>query len=167
MPTNLLKTYNTHLDIAGLSVGDRLASLLRVFDRDITNNQPFKFRNRNIIPTPKDGDISMSTLFRHLTTEVIDQKTKKREFEINRSKRLHWVRHHIDNKKTNLLCFTVKEPDGFRTYLYDDDEKYVIVLEPRVPYNTYFLLSAYHLRGKDAQRDKIKKKYKRRHDEIL
>jgi hypothetical protein len=110
----------------------------------------------------------METLFRHLTTVKIDYKTGQREYEKERSKRLHWVKHHIDGKKpNNMLFFTVKESEGLRTYLYDEEEKYVIVFEPRVNKNVYFLLSAHYIQGKDAQRDKIKKKYRRKLTEVL
>lgn len=168
MPLNLLKKYNDLLDISGLPEHQRTNSLKGIFDRDITNNQPFTFRNKRIIPTPEDGRIEMETLFTHLTTVTVDEETKKREFDIHRSQRLHWVKHHIAQKKIDrMLCFSIKEPKGFRTYIYDIDEKYVIVLEPKHNNTIYFLLSAHHLRGKDAQRDKIAKKYKRRLDELL
>lgn len=168
MPLNLLKKYNEHLDILGLSEQERNKSLKGVFDRDFTNNQPIHFNGRKVIPCPQDGVIEMETLFRHLTTVKIDYNTGQREFEKERSKRLHWVKYHIDQKKqSNMLLFTVKEPEGLRTYLYDEDEKYVIVLEPRVSSNIYFLLSAHYIQGKDAQRDKIKRKYKRKLTEVL
>jgi hypothetical protein len=168
MPLNLLKNYNAHLDLTSLNEYQRLASLKGVFGKDFTNRQPVLFNNRKVIPCPHDGAIGMDTLFRHLTTVITDRATNKREFEMSRSRRLHWVRYHIDcKKKSNMLLFTVKEPDGLRTYWYDDDEKYVIVLEPRVKQNVYFLLTAYYLEGKDAQRDKIKKKYKRRIADVL
>jgi hypothetical protein len=168
MPLNLLKKYNDHLDLASLNESQRFTSLKGVFDKDFTNRQPVHFNSKQVIPCPKDGAIEMDTLFRHLTTVITDRATNKREFEMSRSKRLHWVRFHIDGKKKdNMMLFTVKEPDGLRTYLYDDDEKYVIVLEPKLNQNVYFLLTAYYLEGKDAQRDKIKKKYKRRLAEVL
>ncbi|NRB60300.1 MAG: hypothetical protein HRU50_10250 [Winogradskyella sp.] len=168
MPLNLLKTYNALLDINGMSPQQRNTSLKGVFDRDITTNQNFKFRAKQITPTPKDGQIPMETLFAHLTTVVVDYKTKKREFDIYRSQRLHWVKYHITEKKVdNMLYFSVKEPEGIRTYIYDKDEKYVIVLEPKHNNTIYYLLTAYHLRGKDAKRNKILKKYKRRLAETI
>ena len=51
-----------------------------------------------------------------------------------------------------MLCFSVKEPEGIRTYIYDKNEKYVIVLEPKHKNTIYYLLTAYHLRGKDAKK---------------
>jgi hypothetical protein len=163
MPLNQIKTYNQHLDLSGLNPQQRGTSLKAIFDRDFTNKQPIMFNNKTVIPCPLNGAIEMDTLFAHLTTVIVDKKINRRDFDIQRSKRLHWVRFHIDLKKTsNMLVFTVKEPSGLRTYLYDDDEKYVIVFEPRVKANIYFLLTAYHLEGKDAQRDKIKRKYARR-----
>ena len=168
MPLNLLKRYNGHLDILGLSEQERNKSLKGIFDRDFSNSQPIHFNGRQVIPCPQDGAIEMETLFRHLTTVKIDYKTGQREYEKERSKRLHWVKHHIDGKKpNNMLFFTVKEPEGLRTYLYDEEEKYVIVFEPKVNKNIYFLLSAHYIQGKDAQRDKIKKKYRRKLPEVL
>jgi hypothetical protein len=168
MPLNLLKRYNDLLDLASLNVHQRKVSLKGVFDEAFVNRQPIHFNNRIVIPCPKDGAIGMDTLFRHLTTVITDRATNTREFEMNRSKRLHWVRYHIDcKKKNNMMLFSVKEPEGFRTYLYDIDEKYVIVFEPKINQNVYFLLTAYYLEGKDAQRDKIAKKYKRKLDVLL
>jgi hypothetical protein len=65
-----------------------------------------------------------------------------------------------------MLIFSVKEPDGIRTYIYDKDEQYVIVLEPLRKLSEYYLLSAYYVRGKDAAKDKFEKKYKRKLDKL-
>lgn len=168
MPFNQLKIYNQHLDLSALNPHQRTLSLKGVFDRDFTDKQPVIFNKKQVVPCPLNGTIEMNTLFAHLTTVVVDKKTNSRDYDLQRSKRLHWVRFHIDSRKTsNMLFFTVKEPNGLRTYLYDDDEKYVIVFEPRIKANVYFLLTAYHLEGKDAQRDKIKKKYARRLSETI
>lgn len=98
----------------------------------------------------------------------MDKATRAREFDMHRSMRLHWVRFHLDHsKQDDVLHFSVKEPEGIRTYIYDVTEKYVVILLPKPKYNVYFLLTAYHLRGKDSERDKILKKYnKRRLNEI-
>lgn len=167
MPFNLLKKYNQLLELAAFNPYQRKQSLLGVFDRDFTNNTNLQFRNMKIIPTPVDGAIEMDTLFTHLTTEIVDKVTRRREFDMHRSVRLHWVRYHIDGRKQDeVLHFSVKEPEGIRTYIYDIPEKYVIVLEPRPASRAYFLLTAYHVRGKDSKRDKILKKYKRKLEEI-
>jgi hypothetical protein len=167
MPFNLLKTYNQLLELAGFNEHQRRQSLMGIFDRDFTNNPNLRFRNIQITPTPQDGAIEMATLFTHLTTVIVDKATRAREFDIHRSLRLHWVRFHIDcRKQEGMLHFSVKEPEGIRTYIYDISEKYVVVLEPKPAQNVYFLLTAYHLQGKDSQRDKILRKYKRRLNEI-
>jgi hypothetical protein len=165
MPFNLLKVYNAHLELAAMNEIQKHRSLRAVFDKDFLNEQ-VTFRNRNVTPTPADGVINMDLLYRHLTTVVVDPGTKRREFEHERSCRLHWVRHHIDCRKgDNMLIFSMDEPEGIRTYIYDKDERYVIVLEPKKN-NAYYLITAYHLTGKDFKRDKIMKKYGRRLDEI-
>jgi hypothetical protein len=167
MPFVLLKTYNQLLDIVAMSEHDRKISLMKIFDRDFTYNTNLKFRSKQITPTPVDGAIEMATLYTHLTTVITDEKTRHREFEMERSKRLHWVRFHIDeSKKNNMLYFSLKEKEGFRTYIYDIDEKYVVVLEPKSA-NHYYLITAFYVQGKDAQRDKYMRKYERKLDELL
>ena len=167
MPFNKLMIYNQLLNIVGMGERERSDSLKGIFKRDFEEQIPV-FCDKNIHPTPKeDGAIPMETLFRHLTTEMIDKVTRERVFEIDRSMRLHWVRYHLGQKKSNnMLLFSVKEPEGIRTYYYDADEKYVIVLEPLRCGDAYYLLSAYYIKGKDAQRNKIEKKYKRKLDKL-
>lgn len=169
MPLNLIKVYNGLLELNGLNEHDRKTSLLGIFDRDVRDNDDFKFRAKQIIPTPLDGEIKMSTLFTHLTTRIIDYNTKKREFDHHRSIRLHWLKHHIDELiKENILVFSVKEPNGFRTYIFNKDENYVVVLEPLRRKDEYYLLTQYYVQGKDAKRKKFEKKYnKLRLKEVL
>ena len=152
MPYNLLKIYNQLLELSAYTPSQRTISLKRIFDRDISNNTGFSFRNKKINPTPAEGEDTMERLFRHLTTMITDKATNKREFDMSRSVRLHWIKYHIEEKKK----------DGVRTYIYDQDELYVIVLEPMRKKDEYFLLTAYHLEGKDKARDKMKRKYERR-----
>ena len=169
MPTNLLKLYNQLLELAALTEQQRTASLIGVFNRDIRQNPAFRFRTKQIKPTTADGEDSMERLFRHLTTVVTDKETRHREFEMDRSMRLHWLRHHVEERKLeNMYVFSVDEPaSGVRTYIYDKDENYVIVLEPLRNRNEYYLLTAYYLSGKDKARDKIMKKYKRRMPDVV
>lgn len=160
MPHNLLKVYPELLEIAHLSVSDRNLSLKRIFDRDIRENENFNFRNKKINPVKIEKD-AMKTLFTHLTTRKIDYKTNKREFEYERSVRLHWVKHHIDeNLPEKLKIFSVEDREGVRTYIFDEDEKYVVILEPYRNKTEYYLITAYNLKGRNTQ--KIKNKYKRR-----
>ena len=164
MPLNLTKKYNDLLDILGMSESQRNDSLRRIFNRDIQDNPAFSFNGKPIYPTPReDGQIEMENLFNHLTRKEIDKDTHHREYDSHRSQRLHWIRHHVEQKKAdNMLYFSVDEPRAPRTYIYDIDEKYVIVLEPRRNGSAYYLLTAYHLEGKDAARNKIMNKYRRR-----
>lgn len=164
MPFNLTKKYNDLLDLLGMSERERTESLRRIFNRDIENNPVFTFNGKPIYPTPReDGQIAMENLFNHLTRKEIDKETHYREFDMSRSQRLHWIRHHVEQrKKDNMLYFSVAEPRSVRTYIYDVDEKYVIVLEPRRNGSAYYLLTAYPLEGKDAARNKILNKYNRR-----
>lgn len=167
MPLNLLKTYNDLLELGMFGEFQRTQSLQRIFERDFTTNPNLSFKTKPIQPTPKNGEIPMATLFKHLTTVILDKNTRERVFEMERSMRLHWVRFHLEERKTNdILQFSVLEPEGIRTYIYDVTEMYVIVLEPLNKINEYYLLTAYYLKGKDAKRNKILQKYKRRLNEL-
>ena len=168
MPLNLLKKYNQLLDFSAMNEFQCNKSLKSVFERDITNNSKFAFRTKQINPTPACGQDSMERLFMHLTTVITDKSSNKREFDMARSMRLHWLKYHIDeNKKANMFVFSVVEQNETRTYIYDKDEFYVIVLEPMRKKDEYFLLTAYYLDGKDKARDKIMKKYQRRLPDVF
>lgn len=167
MALNLLKKYNELLDVIGMGEKQRTASLRGVFDRDITTNSNFRFQSKQINPTPADGVDSMDRLFTHLTTKIVDNE-RTREYDQARSCRLHWLRYHIEERKAeNMLIFSVKEPEGVRTYIYDEEEAYVIVLEPLRKKKEYYLLTAYYLEGKDKARNKMRRKYRRKLDEVV
>lgn len=178
MPLNLLKKYPDLLEIMHLPLHQRKVSLRKIFDRDITFNSKFTFRAKQIRPTKKDGDASLDTVFNHLITEeseiTDDDGTKRwgREFEKDRSQRLHWLRPHIDGKiDAKIRIFSVSERDRrkrkdvIRTYIYNTDEKYVIVLEPQRSNFDYYLLSAYYLNKKYASKQ-MSKKLRKSLDEV-
>lgn len=178
MPTNLLKKYPDLLEIMHLSDYERTQSLRAIFNRDIENNQNFKLRTKQIRPISIEGEASMSTLFNHLTREEIEilnsdsTKYKKRVFEKDRSMRLHWIKFHIEeNKKNDIEIFSVierdlkKRKDKTITYIYNIEQKYVIVLEPQKSGLDYYLLSAYYL-NIDYGSKKMEKKLKSKLPEV-
>jgi hypothetical protein len=67
MPHNQLKKYPELLEILHLSEHSRNTSLRRIFDRDITFNENFKFLKKQIRPVKKDGEANLATVFNHLT----------------------------------------------------------------------------------------------------
>ena len=170
MDFNILKVYPQLLDLAYLTVYQRNVSLKSVFKRDIEENPTFNFRNKFIRPIKKNGQESMEILLHHLTTkEDKDEKGKKtgsRCFEMARSQRLHWVKYHLEEmKKDNMDVFSYKDRiDGknrIRTYIYDMEQEYVIILEPQRSGLDYYLLTAYYLNepgGKNQIQSKQKKK---------
>jgi hypothetical protein len=150
MPLNLLKTYPQLLELGHLNEHQRTESLQRIFTRDIEENPGLNFRTKTIRPI-KGEEPAMVILFRHLTTEEIEvedengKKYQKRIFEMDRSKRLHWIRFHIEeNKKNNIEVFSVEERDQkkrkdiIRTYIYDLEQKYIIVLDPQRTQKDYY-----------------------------
>jgi len=177
MPFNLYKKYPELLEIGHYSEKDRNNSLKSVFLRDIENNSTLNFRAKKIYPI-KGEEPSMQILYRHLTTVEIEEedeqgkKFKRRIFELDRSVRLHWIKYHLEElKKTKIEVFSVEERDTdkrkdiIRTYIYDIEQKYVIVLEPQRTSTSYYLLSAHYL-NKEYGTKKMDKKLKKRLPEI-
>lgn len=170
MPLNQIKKYPDLLEIGHLNVRDRIASLQGIFNRDIADNSNFTFLSKPIRPTKKEGEPPMQTLLNHLTTrEDRDDKGKKigsRSFEMHRSVRLHWIKYHIDQSKPdNVEVFSFQDriarKDVIRTYIYDKEQDYVIILEPQRSGTDYYLLTAYYLNepgGKKQIEKKLKKK---------
>lgn len=172
MAFNLIKIYNQHLELLHYNQYERTLLLKTIFNRDIVNNLKFLFQEKIIRPIKRDGEADMDTLFAHLTEkseEIIDdngKKIKKRGiFDIERSKRLHWIWHHIQEKKKDLKIFSYTErkngKDVLRTYIFDEDEDYVIVLEPQRSMTDYYLLSAYYL-NEDWAKKNMRKKWAKR-----
>lgn len=173
MPTNLLKNYPDLLDIMHLSERERTISLRSIFRRDVEENPGLNFRTKIIRPI-KGEEPAMDLLFKHLTTEEIQEMDEngkeypKRIFEKDRSQRLHWVRFHLEeSKKEGVEIFSVEERDQkkrvdiIRTYIFDVDQNYVIVLDPQRSLRDYYLVTAYYL-NKDYGAKKIKKLLKKK-----
>lgn len=178
MPSrNLVKLYPSLLDIMIMSQAQREKSLRMIYDRDIINNKNFKFRNKQIYPTKIDQIIDIDRNFRHIITESIscydeinNKYYNKRVFEKERSERLHWIKKHIDEEINDLIVFSTTERDKIRrkdvtkTYVYNKNEKYIIVLEPQRS-NSYYLLTAYYINKEHGEKE-INKKLKNKLDTI-
>ena len=162
MPFNEIKEYNKLLELNHYFDEQKKELLRRIFDRDIVNNKNFKFRNKAIHPIKNvDGSLALDTLFKHLTfkSREINEDgysyNSRDVFDIKRSERLHWIWYHVQEKgKTKI-----------RTYIFDEDEKYVIVLEPYRKCFEYYLLSAYYLDEEYGIKN-IKKKYQKKLDMV-
>jgi hypothetical protein len=169
---NILKKYPELLDLIGLNEQERNQDLQSIFRRDIEDNPDFSFRSLPIYPIKTQGVADMGRLFKHLTCEEVEIRNvdgtsyPKRVFEMDRSQRLHWINHHIkESTPENIDVFTVEERDSQKrkvrkTYIYDEVEEYVIVLEQQRK-DAFYLLTAYHLNkeyGKKALAKKMKKR---------
>lgn len=168
-----MKTYPQFLEIGHLTEHQRNDSLNGVFRRDIEEHPGLSFLGKIIRPI-KGEEPAMELLFRHLTTEEVwvndelGNAFSKRVFELERSVRLHWIRHHLEGKKKdNVEIFIVTERDQkkrrdiTRTYIYDVEQKYIIVLDPHRSSKDYYLLTAYYLNKEYGER-KINKLLKKK-----
>lgn len=116
---NIIKKYPELLDLQGISELERRHDLQSIFKRDIEDNPNFSFRTRRIYPIKAQGEADMGRLFKHLTCEEVyidnedGTKYPKRVFEMARSQRLHWIRHHMNEASPqNIDIFTVEDRDG-------------------------------------------------------
>lgn len=181
MPLNKLKKYPELLVLSSLDEKSRTKSLRGIFDRDIADNENFKFIGKRIYPIKSDGILDMDREFMHLTTEEIeevDEKgfvVKRRLYDSFRSERLHWIKAHTDGhvKDSDIVVFSVternqrKRVDVVRTYIYNKTRKYVIVFEPQTRNgNSYYLLTAYYLNKKYGEKQ-LKKKLAAKMDTVL
>lgn len=176
---NLLKRYPDLLEILHLNDIERKKSLMGVYKRDIEDNPDFRFRGKQIYPVKSDGVVDMGRQFTHLTCEEVEEEDEsgrifvKRIFEKDRSQRLHWIRHHVEEHiPASIEVFSIKERDSrkredvYRTYIYDVLHKYIIVLEVQRNTGSYYLLTAYYL-NRDYAEKGLKKKMKKRLSEVL
>ena len=178
MSFNHIKKYNQHLEIGHLSPHQRDQELKGIFNRDIAENNNFKFRGKTIRPLKKDGESSMEVLFDHLTRESKNEHDKngkkiktRKDFDMERSKRLHWILHHIKEKSSNVIeVFShtdrVNGKNVIRTYIFDKAEDYIVILEPQRSKMDYYLLTAYYLKKALGGPKQIKNKLKRKLPEI-
>ncbi|HRD39859.1 MAG TPA: hypothetical protein PLC65_14615, partial [Bacteroidia bacterium] len=160
MPYNLLKRYSDLLELAHMNEEQRTISLKNIFNRDWVQDALITFNNKPVRPTKNiEGQPAMDVLFDHLTRcdeyNETGEKTGRRVFELERSLRLHWVRFHVDLRKPeNVLVFSyvdrIKREDVIRTYIYDVDKKYVVILEPHRSKLDYYLITAYYLNKKEG-----------------
>lgn len=176
MAFNLLKKYPDFLELNHFTPEQRTQSLKRIFDRDIAGNDNFKFQKKVIRPLKKEDIIDVESLFKHLThsTENITDKRgvkiKSRSiFDFERSKRLHWVLPHINEKiDENIRVFSsnnrIKGKNVVRTYIHNVKQKYIIILEPQRSGKDYYFISAYYLEKKYGGLNMIKKKYENKLD---
>ena len=157
---HLLKHYPQLLELIHLNEKERKESLLRIFKRDIEDNANFSFRNKQIRPIKKDGQAPMQVLFHHLTTRS-DKDEMGREIKA-RSQRLQWIKHHTDEASPiGVEIFSYEDrtdrKDVIRTYIYDTEQNYVIILEPYRNGLDYYLLTAYHLNESGGKKQILKK----------
>ena len=158
MPTNLTKMYNSLLEFLYQNHQQNIQSFRAVFNRDFSNTVPVIWRSLPVLPTPADGEDVMDRQFRHLTTVITDEKTRKREFESERTVRIHWIRHHLEEKSPeHLLVFKVTQEN--RVYVLDKTERYVVIMEPYRKADAFYLLTAYRLLP--ANFKKMMKKYEK------
>ncbi len=174
MPFNFEKRYPDFLEFAYLDENARTKSLRAIFNRDIQENVDFKFRGKMIRPIKKEGQDGMEILFDHLTKESIEEKDdsgrkfKRRYFEAERSKRLHWILPYINESiKEEILVFSAEErnqlkrQDEIKTYIYNKTRNYVIVLLPQRSMQDYYLLTAFYVTLSGTKKN-LEKKYKNR-----
>ncbi|MFV8280613.1 hypothetical protein ACNKXS_03665 [Christiangramia marina] len=175
MAFNLVKKYDSFLEIGHFTEQERSRILRQIFDRDIADNEDFSFHNKIIRPLKKEDVFDVDSLFKHLTfrseeyKDLNGRKLKRRNiFDFERSKRLHWILPHIDlklkNVKIEVFSSKVRKDgkDVIRTFIYNVDKQYVIILEPQRSGLDYYFITAYYLDKKLGGPKSIQKSMKRK-----
>ncbi len=111
--------------------------------------------------------IDVLQLFGHLTsTDFEEDNIKHRQYDLERSRRLHWVRTHIEENTgetaKSIVVFSAEYRNGkkrktvFRTYIWNRKKRYVVILEPYKT-NHYLLITAYYIKDIIDENGKIRK----------
>ena len=168
MPFNLLKKYPeaTGNPAFGETRAQRLHYIGCIAGTSKTTKRS-SFREKRVYPIKSDGEIDMQREFMHLTTT--DDKgsgrrcDEKRVFEPDRFPRLHWIRHHIEERTSHVLeIFSCEERDMkhqkniYRTYVYDMAGMWSSSNHS----NGYYLLTAYYLNMPGGEKEDEKKCWK-------
>lgn len=171
---NLIKKYPDLLELAQYTESQRNKSLYNIYKRDIEDCDLFFRIKGRIYPTKSESsEDTFLTHFAHLTTKEYEEEDEKgnkeikRSFDIDRSCRLHWVKIHIEEavKDTALEVFSYQDRQSIRTYIYNREKKYIVILEPQRKPDSYYLITAYYLNEKKSIKQ-IEKKCKNRLDRI-
>jgi hypothetical protein len=178
MAINYIKKYKALLELNHFTEWERKQSLQAIFNRDIADNENFTFQNKIIRPLKKEDIFDVESLFKHLTHRSEDEtdkrgvKIKTRNiFDFERSKRLHWILPHINQKvKDEIRLFSsvvrINGQDVIRTFIYNVTEEYIVILEPHRSGLDYYLITAYYLEKIYGGPKSIKKIYDRRLDKV-
>lgn len=161
MPFNQIKRYDSYLELNHYNSNDKTNCLRQIFERDIANNDSFLFRNKVIRPLKKEDVIDVESLLKHLTHRTEKDTDKKGRvihkrdvFDVERSKRLHWVRPHIEEKinALDVVVFSskirIRGKWVIRTFILNKTKSYVLILEPQRSGLDYYFISAYYLEEK-------------------
>ena len=70
MPLNLIKTYNSLLELDAFDEEERNASLMGIFKRDFVDSGNY-FRQKKVLPTLSQGKNTLSIFFNHLVAQII------------------------------------------------------------------------------------------------
>lgn len=108
MPLNLIKTYNSLLELDAFDEEERNASLMGIFKRDFVDSGNY-FRQKKVLPTLSQGKNTLSIFFNHLIT-MEDRLHRERIYDRNRAVRLHWIKYHLEERQPeHLQVFSVKD----------------------------------------------------------
>lgn len=158
-----MKKYNSLLELDAFDEEKRNDSLFGIFKRDFVESGNY-FREKKVLPSLAESKEAMANLFEHLIT-IKNKPFQERVYDRYRAIRIHWIKYHLEEKLPGTLhVFSVKDKAAIRTYLYNEQESYVVILEPRGK-DRYYLLTAYYLLGRNKY--KIEKKMKRKLESVF
>lgn len=138
-------------------------SLRLIFKRDMVDNPCTTFNGRRMVYF-RDG-IHEDIAFDHLIKNKVNGS--RNNIEHHRAVRLHWIKPALEKalNSTKYLVFSHKRPGSdIRTYIYHKKMKHVVILEPNIEENEYYLVTSFRVVGNGIQ--KMKDRYNDRLSEL-
>lgn len=136
-----------------------------IFKHDFIDSSP-QFENRKVQIRKYPVEYGKEEAFFHVTCREY-QNGRNREPDLRRCERIRWVRSFIENYKCDVTecedCDGIKvwtEPykNKSRVHLLLEEEKYIVILEPRERY--CLLITAFYLDYDNAMEKQLKHYYR-------
>ena len=124
---------------------DRIEFLYSIFRNDFIINRCFLADKIYIDPKSHQKKDSKERVFWHIITKT-NPKTKKREFDINRASRIHWIKKIILNcfdKEIKLFYHYESKQKVIRLYLWAYRQDFIVIIQKLGDTSSYLVTSFY------------------------
>jgi len=139
---------------------DKIIELLYdIFKSDFIDNRTYLAKDIYIDPKEKEKSKNKENIFWHIITRV-HQKSKKRELDQQRAKRIKWIKSIILNHADSQikLFYNYEKNNKIRLYLWAYDVDFIVIIQKLGKKSSYLVTSFYI--DKHYNRNIYQKRYK-------